>query len=142
MPDGRSYLTRFVQVTHEGSSDVVLTGVYLFKKPEASIVDLQDSIDLWQKYSSALGDKKPGDFEEVPGMDIPWYLKLRRETGHNDKFPGLQTTKADMTPYNEDKNPLDRRDLYVHECKSPTLANRQIACSIDPPATYFQTRTW
>lgn len=66
--NGRSYLTRLVTVTQEGDSNAVFTCTCSFKKPEANLVDLQDKVDLWREYKSVLGDRKPGDFEEVPGM--------------------------------------------------------------------------
>jgi hypothetical protein len=92
----------------------VVTCICSFKKAEANLLDIQDKVDLWQKYKVVLENKRPGDFEETPGMDVPWYLKLREETGHNDEFPGLETTKADMAPYNQERNPLDRRDLMFY----------------------------
>ena len=112
--DGRSYGTRFVSVTKEGNDDVVFTCTCSFKKAEGSILDVQEHVDLWQEYAPALKNKRPEDFEEVPGMDVPWYWKLRKETGHNDQFPGLESTKVDMTPYNADKHPLDRRSLMFY----------------------------
>ena len=107
-------MTRFVSVTQEGNSDVIFTSTCSFKKAEANILDIQDKTDLWEAYKSALGDKRPEDFETCPGMDVPWYLKLREETGHDDEFPGLESTRVDMDPYNKDKNPLDRRGLMFY----------------------------
>ena len=112
--DGRSYLTRFVSVTQEGDSEVIFTCACSFKKIEANVLDMQDRVDLWKQYRAALGNKKPEDFEDVPGMDVPFYLKIIRETGHNDQFPGLESRKVDMEPYNKDKNPLDKRDLMFY----------------------------
>lgn len=94
--------------------DVVFTSTCLFKKPEKNLLDLQETVDLWEMYKSVLENKRPRDFEEVPGMDVPFYLKLRRETGHNDEYPGLESRKVDMEQYNRDRNPLDRRDLMFY----------------------------
>lgn len=69
---------------------------------------------MWKEYEVVLQGKKPGDFPEVDGMDVPFYKKLRRETGHNDLFPGLQYTKVDMMPFNESRHPLDRRGLMFY----------------------------
>ena len=112
--DGRSYSTRFISVTQEGDGNVVFTCTCSFKTAESSLLDLQEDVELWERYRPALEGKRPEDNEEVPGMDVPWYLKLRKETGHNDQFPGLESTKVDMTAYNKDKHPLDRRDLMFY----------------------------
>ena len=64
--------------------------------------------------SPALKGTKPMDHEEVPGMDVPWYWKLRKETGKNDAFPGLQSRKVDMTPHNTGKHPLRRKGLIFY----------------------------
>ncbi|KAK3700796.1 hypothetical protein LTR37_015768 [Vermiconidia calcicola] len=112
--DGRSYATRFVSVTVEGEYGICFTCTVSFKKAEKGILDFQEKVDLWQQYKPALEGKRPEDFEEVPGMDVPWYWKLRKDTGQNDEFPGLQCTKVDMTPYNRDKHPLDRRELMFY----------------------------
>lgn len=37
-----------------------------------------------------------------------------KETGHNDPCPGLDTRKADMTPYNKSLSPFERRQLYYY----------------------------
>lgn len=112
--DGRSYLTRFVTVTQEGDDDVCFTCTCSFKKAESNILDIQENVNLWEQYKPALEGKRPEDHEECPGMDVPWYWKLREETGINDEFPGLQSTKVDMDPYNKDRNPLDRKGLIFY----------------------------
>ena len=85
-----------------------------FKTAEMSRLDLQEKVDLWDKYKTVLRGKSPNDFPDCPGMDVPWYWKYREETGHNDQHPGLETTKVDMTAYNQDRNPLDRRGLIFY----------------------------
>lgn len=45
---------------------------------------------------------------------LPQYWKLRKETGENDAFPGLESRKVDMTPYNKRRHPLDRRGLIFY----------------------------
>ena len=114
--DGRSYATRQVTVIQEGDAaeTIFFTCTCSFKTAEESYFDAQENIDLWTDYSAALAGKKPGDFEEVPGVDVLWYWKWRKETGQNDAFPGLQSTKADMEPYNKDRHPLDRRGLIFY----------------------------
>ena len=42
------------------------------------------------------------------------YLERMRETGHNDACPGLDTRKADMTPYNQSLSSFERRQLYYY----------------------------
>jgi acyl-CoA thioesterase len=72
-------------------------------------------MDLWQTYSSVLKDKTPEDFPEAPGMDVPWYWKELEEGHPNDKFPGLKTLKADMKAVNEQRQPLNRRQLIFYK---------------------------
>lgn len=45
---------------------------------------------------------------------MPSYLKVRRETGYNDRFPGLENTQVNMSSYDRDRNPLDRRGLMFY----------------------------
>jgi hypothetical protein len=98
----------------DGETEACFTSTCSFKKPEKSVLGVQEEMDLWKEFAPALRGKKPMDFEEVPGVDVPWYWKLRRETGQNDKFPGLQSRKVDMTPYNKNKHPLQRRGLIFY----------------------------
>jgi len=39
---------------------------------EESHFDVQEKIDLDQQYGKVLANKKPEDWEEVSGMDVPW----------------------------------------------------------------------
>ena len=126
IPDGRSYLTRFITVTQEGANDICFTCTCSFKKPESNLLDLQEKMDLWQQYKPALEGKGPQDFIECHGVDIPWYWELRERTGYNDEFPGLQTTKVNVEPYNKNKNPLDRRELMFYRAWGPLPSNPNI----------------
>ena len=112
--DGRSFSTRNVHVTQGQSEDLCFSGIMSFKMPETSWLDVQDRTNPWEQYGSVLQGKRPEDFPEVPGMDMPLYLKVREETGYNDNFPGLENTQVDMTAYNKDKHPLDRRTLMFY----------------------------
>ncbi|KAK3680098.1 hypothetical protein LTR78_000475 [Recurvomyces mirabilis] len=112
--DGRSYSTRIVNVTQARGKGICFTCTCSFKNPETSPLDVQESVNIWEKYSSILSGKKPSDFEECPGMDVPWYWKRRKETGVNEPFPGLQMHKVDMDRYNEPLHPLDRRQLIMY----------------------------
>lgn len=112
--DGRSYATRNVAVTIQGQHEACFTATVSFKKAEESVLDVQEHVDLWKKYHCTLEGKRPSDFEDVPGMDVPWYWKLRKETGKNDQFPGLESKKVDMTRYNTARHPLDRRGLIFY----------------------------
>jgi acyl-CoA thioesterase II len=112
--DGRSYCTRTVNVTQATGKGICFTCTCSFKTDEDSTLDTQRPMDLWQTYSSVLKDKTPEDFPEAPGMDVPWYRK-ELEQGHpNDKFPGLETPKANMKAFNEPRQPLDRRQLIFY----------------------------
>ena len=113
--DGRSFASREVSVMIEGdTAGPVFTSTCSFKKTEPSILDVQEPVDLWKVYGASLRNKRPEDSEEVPGVDVPWYWKLRSETGQNDEFPGLDMRKADMTEYNRDRHPLERKGLIFY----------------------------
>lgn len=112
--DGRSYATRIVNVTQAHGKGICFTCTCSFKLAETSPLDVQEEVDIWDKYKSVLGGKRPQDFEECPGMDVPWYWERRKETGHNDAFPGLEARKVDMTPYNDQRHPLDKRQLILY----------------------------
>jgi acyl-CoA thioesterase len=98
-------------VTQREGKGICFTCICSFKTAEHEQFDAQEKLDLCKKYSSVLDGKKPSDFPEVPGMDLPFYRKRRDETGINDQFPGLECRKVDMAAYNKDRHPLDRRQL-------------------------------
>lgn len=104
-----------MNVTQTRGKGVCFTCTVSFKTDEDSNLDVQEPVNLWEKYDSVLAGKTPDDFSEAPGMDVPWYWKLL-ENGHpNDKFPGLKTKKADMRVYNEPRKPLERRQLIFYK---------------------------
>lgn len=103
-----------MNVTQSEGKGICFTCICSFKTAEPSHVEAQDQVDLWKKYSAVLKGRKPLDFQEVPGMDLPFYWKRQKETGLNDKCPGLQCQKVDMTNYNKDRHPLDRRQLIFY----------------------------
>lgn len=69
-------------------------------------LDEQQHIDLREAYKAALEDMKPGEHEEMPGIDTPWSVPsmlvsscnslitcryweyTRRNNGYTDPFPG------------------------------------------------------
>lgn len=112
--DGRSIASRAVTVTQGDSDAICFSGLISFKTPESSLIDVQEPVDLWEKYKVVLHGKKPADFPDAPSMDIPWFLAMQKETGYKDDFPGLDQTKPDMTPYDADRHPLDRRGLMFY----------------------------
>jgi len=112
--DGRSYATRIVNVTQAEGKGICFTCTCSFKLAETSPLDVQERVDIGEKYKTVLKDKRPQDFEECPGVDIPWYWKRRQETGLNDAFPGLEARKVAMAAYNEPRHPLDRRQLILY----------------------------
>lgn len=112
--DGRSYCTRIVNVTQASEKGVCFTCTCSFKTEESSDLDAQESMDLWQKYNSVLSGKKPDDFPEAPGMDVPRYHSLLNNGHPNDKFPGLTMKRVDMSAFNDPREPLDRRQLIFY----------------------------
>ncbi|QIW95765.1 hypothetical protein AMS68_001283 [Peltaster fructicola] len=112
--NGRSYCTRTVNVTQAEGKGICFTCTCSFKIAERSDMEEQERVDLWNVYKDVLQDKRPEDFEEAPGMDVPWYWQLQKETGENDKFPGLQTTKVDMKAFNDGRSGTERRQLIFY----------------------------
>ncbi|KAK5167511.1 uncharacterized protein LTR77_007210 [Saxophila tyrrhenica] len=112
--DGRSTATREVSVVVQGEALPCFTSTCSFKRLEDSLLDVQDKVDLWKQYEDTLRHKRPDDFEEVPGVDAPWYWQLRKETGRNDSFPGLDMRKVDQESYNKHRHPLERRGLIFY----------------------------
>ncbi|KKY16068.1 putative acyl- thioesterase [Diplodia seriata] len=52
---------------------VCFTCTCSFKKEEAAgSVDCQDRTDLWEKYKEVLGNRRPDEWPEAPGVDSPW----------------------------------------------------------------------
>ena len=117
--EGRSYAARTVKATTLGSDEICFSCTCSFKKAETGLLDVQEKVDLWETYREALQGKWPQDFEETPGVDIPWFWDLRKRTGNNDEFPGLQYKKADMEAYNKRRHPLDRRQLMFYRALGP-----------------------
>lgn len=72
--DGRSYCTRIVNVTQAEGKGICFTCTCSFKKAEESALDVQDKIDLEEKYAVALRGKRPEELDEAPGMDVPWFV--------------------------------------------------------------------
>ncbi|KAG8631891.1 hypothetical protein KVT40_001031 [Elsinoe batatas] len=112
--DGRSYCTRIVNVTQAEGKGICFTCTCSFKTDEESPLDVQEDIDLSEKYAAVLRGKKEEDWPEAPGMDVKWYWNMLREGKPNDKFPGLDSRKVDMTAYNEHRDPFSRRQLLFY----------------------------
>jgi acyl-CoA thioesterase II len=70
--NGRSYCTRIVNVTQAEGKGICFTCTCSFKRPEGGHLDVQEEIDLGKKYNVVLAGKQPEDWEEAPGMGVPW----------------------------------------------------------------------
>lgn len=112
--DGRSYCTRIVSVSQKKEAGPMFTSTCVFKLAETSPLDVQAGINIWDKYKVSLEGKRPMDFEQCPSMDLPWYWRAQKEGKQNDRFPGLDCRKADMTTYNRNRHPLDRRHIIFY----------------------------
>lgn len=112
--DGRSYCTRIVNVTQAEGKGICFTCTCSFKIAEDSFLDVQEDVNLWDKYAVVLDGTKPEDWPEAPGMDVKWYWEYRRETGKNDPFPGLDSRKVNMDAYNLERDPFSRRQLLFY----------------------------
>ncbi|KAF2168226.1 hypothetical protein M409DRAFT_53525 [Zasmidium cellare ATCC 36951] len=112
--DGRSSATRIVNVSQKEGKGFMFTCTCVFKNPEPNPLDVQSPINLWDKYAISLKDKQPWSFPECPGFDVPWYWREQANGKKNDIFPGLDTRKADLSKYNQNRHPLDRRQLVFY----------------------------
>ncbi|KAK5170269.1 uncharacterized protein LTR77_004855 [Saxophila tyrrhenica] len=112
------YCTRGVDVLQETGSVVSFTCICSFKRPErksTKTLDIQSTIDLRKEYAAVLGNKRPDEHQEMPGVDAPWYWEFsRRNNNYTDPFPGLTLHKVDMERYNSSKPPLERRNLKYY----------------------------
>lgn len=63
--DGRSFSTRIVNVTQGDSDELCFSGIFSFKTPETTLLDVQEQADLWKEYKVVLQNKKPKEFPEV-----------------------------------------------------------------------------
>ena len=103
----------------------MFTCVCSFKQPEPRGLDIQESVDLAQKYKEAIGLKRPGDWPEAPSIDSPWYWEYMarqgtsRDGNSNNHFPGVSRRKVDMTPYNATKAPSERVQLQYYTILGP-----------------------
>lgn len=113
--DGRSYCTRTVTVTQAEGKGVCFTCTCSFQRPETSILDVEKPLNIWREYASVLKEKTPESFPISPDVDLPWYWKLLEDGSHrNDEFPGLTLRKVDMNAYNQNRQPIDRRQLLFY----------------------------
>ncbi|KAK7529459.1 thioesterase-like superfamily-domain-containing protein [Phyllosticta citribraziliensis] len=113
--DGGRYCTRSVDVFQEPQGGICFTCTCMFKVDEQSDYDCQDPYDLPRRYRSALGDRRPEDWPEAPSVDSPWYWEMQAaNNGTNHAFPGLSLRKVDMEPFNQDRGPLERRQLQFY----------------------------
>jgi hypothetical protein len=61
-----------VNVTQAEGAGICFTCTCSFKLSEEAHFDVQEKIYLDQQYGKVLSNKKPEDWEEVSGMDVPW----------------------------------------------------------------------
>lgn len=66
------YNNRTVEVTQPEGKSICFTCTAVFKREEADHLNLQERVDLSEKYGAVLKGKKPEDHEECPGVDSPW----------------------------------------------------------------------
>ncbi|GAM90597.1 hypothetical protein ANO11243_086420 [Dothideomycetidae sp. 11243] len=130
--DGGSYCTRTINVTQAEGKGICFTCTCSFKRAEQSPLDVQETIDIWDKYAVALEGKKEEDWPEAPAADMPLYWNRMKATGYNDPFPGVDTRKVDMHRYNDPLTPFARRQLHFYRVIGdlPETANPNLhACA-------------
>ncbi|KAI9810307.1 MAG: hypothetical protein M1827_006357 [Pycnora praestabilis] len=128
--DGGSYCTRAISVTQEdgegkggggeGDGGVCFMGICSFKRDEESDFEHQESVDLKERYSEVLGEKRPEDHEAAPDNDTPWYINHAHANQIPNIFPGLDVRKVAMDAYNSANNtPLSYRQLQYYRIIGP-----------------------
>lgn len=112
--NGKSYCTRIVNVTQAKGKGICFTCTCSFKVAEPNPFDVQERINIAETYSKVLAGTKPEDWPEAPGVDASWYWRRFSSKGRNEAFPGLDSRKVEMQPYNEKLQPFDRRQLLYY----------------------------
>jgi len=92
--DGRSYCTRIVNVTQAEGKGICFTCTCSFKREEESPLDVQEKIDLWEKYAVVLKGTKEEDWKEAPGMDVSWYVPAKVHQSVSLTFLGTASGSA------------------------------------------------
>lgn len=72
--DGGMFCTRYIEVTQgeDAEKRICFTSTATFKRDEPDNINIQEKVDLREKYRAALGHKRPEDWPECPGIDAPW----------------------------------------------------------------------
>lgn len=89
-----------------------------FKREEASPFDVQEHVNLKEKYSAALEGKQnePMLHNAAPSNDSEYFREtyLPAHPDHFNPIAGLHLRKADMSKHNANRDPLDRRQLTFY----------------------------
>ncbi|KAF2104208.1 Thioesterase/thiol ester dehydrase-isomerase [Rhizodiscina lignyota] len=123
--EGRGYCTRNVEVYQGRPEKLMYTCICSFKQPEPRGLDVQQQVDLREKYGVALRSKRPDEWPEAPAIDSPWFWKYMTRPGNspegdsNIPFPGVSRRKVDMRPYNSTVEPSDRVQLQYYRIRGP-----------------------
>lgn len=117
MRDGYNYCIRSVTVVQD-AGQTMFTCTCSFKREEASPFDVQEHIDLKQRYIEALSGKEnePMEHSAAPSNDSEDFREtyLPAHPEHFNPIGGLHLRKADMSKYNTPRDPLDRKQLTFY----------------------------
>ena len=75
--DGKMYNNRGIDVIQGENKSICFTCTAIFKSEEADHLNLQERVDVSERYKVAIQGKRPEDHEEAPGVDSPWSVTQR-----------------------------------------------------------------
>lgn len=89
-----------------------------FKRDEGSPIEYQDGVNLKERFAEVLQGKEdePMLHPAAPSQDSEWFREtyLPKHPEHFNPIAGLHLRKADMKKYNEQRPPIDKRQLTFY----------------------------
>lgn len=140
--DGGNYSTRYVTATQ--SQGICFTALVSFQRAEKARVQMQESLNLRQKFQQPLYHAKtPFDHPESPSMGSQWFTEiyLPQHPDHYNPLPALHLRQVDMSVYNSKLNPIDRRSLAFYSLRgkipTPKTSARNVSNNLHAIAHLF-----
>lgn len=111
-------------------NDPCFTAIATFKGAYAGRDEMQATLSAQQLYAGVLSAKAPHQWPPVPLIDLDQVTKLYPTVDYGD-FPMIDMHKVDMTAYNHQKAPADKRQLVYYRLMKPISRdkiNSHIVC--------------
>ncbi|KAF2793196.1 acyl-CoA thioesteras-like protein [Melanomma pulvis-pyrius CBS 109.77] len=116
--DGYNYCTRSVTVTQATEKGTMFTCTCSFKRDEGSPIEYQDGVNLKERFAEVLQGKEnePMMHPAAPSQDSEWFREtyLPKHPEHFNPIAGLHLRKADMKKFNDQRQPIDKRQLTFY----------------------------